>query len=73
MTINEIIAKVNELNEAIKGSTNSQVKEVYTLSTRYVASLEKQIPKLNDELNRLRVAKANNETDITMITTITAE
>ena len=73
MTINEIIAKVNELNEEIKGSTNSQVKEVYTLSTRYVASLEKQIPKLNDELSRLRVAKANNETDITMITTITAE
>ena len=73
MTINEIIAKVNELNEEIKGSTNSQVKEVYTLSTRYIASLEKQIPKLNDELSRLRVAKANNETDITMITTITAE
>ena len=73
MTINEIIAKVNELCEEIKGSSNSQVKEVYTLSTRYVTSLEKQIPKLNDELTRLRVAKANNETDITMITTITAE
>ena len=73
MTINEIITKVNALCEEIKGSTNSQVKEVYTLSTRYVASLEKQIPKLNDELTRLRVAKANNETDITMINTIIAE
>lgn len=70
MTINEIITKVNELNEAIKGSTNTQVKEVYTISKRYVDTLEKQIPKLSDEVSRLRTAKNNSESDIAMINNI---
>jgi Na+/phosphate symporter len=70
MTVNEIISKVNELNEVIKGSTNSQVKEVYAISQRYVDSLQKQIPKLESEISRLRTAKNNSENDISMINSI---